>query len=83
MLTAIATWFASKGVGLLLGYAANLALDLFKTWQANRAQRDAGRSEVEAAQAQAGAKAESVIAAEAAKPVSEDDAIETMRRGAA
>lgn len=81
MLSALLTWFASKGVSLILGYAFNFALDLYKTSQANEAQREAGRAEVEAVQAAQGAKVEADLAEEAAKPISEDDAIAQLEKG--
>ena len=81
MLTAIATWLTSKGVSLVLGYVARLLLDMWSSYQANAAQRDAGRAETEAAQAQAGAAAESEMTEEAAKDVSEDDAIAALNKG--
>lgn len=42
MLTAIGTWFASHGVGLILGAIAKLILDGWNSYQANNALREAG-----------------------------------------
>lgn len=42
MLSAIAAWFASHGVGLVLGALAKLLLDGWNSYQANNALREAG-----------------------------------------
>lgn len=83
MLTAIVAWLSSKGVSLLLGFAANLIMDAWKSYQNNQAQQAAGRHEVEAAQAADGARVEGEIAVVAAKPVSEADAINELEGGKA
>jgi predicted negative regulator of RcsB-dependent stress response len=44
MLTAIGSWFASQGVGLVLGAIAKLILDGWNTYQSNNALRGAGAS---------------------------------------
>lgn len=48
MLAALGTWFASQGVGLVLGALAKLLLDGFNSWQSNQAQRQAGANETAA-----------------------------------
>ncbi|MFZ5737203.1 MAG: hypothetical protein ACOY6K_10015 [Pseudomonadota bacterium] len=45
MLAAIAAWFASEGVGLVLGALAKLALDAFAAWRADQTTRAAGRAD--------------------------------------
>lgn len=79
----VAAWAASKGVGLLIGFAANLIASAIRDWQANAAQRQVGALTVARDQAQAGQQAEAALAAEAAKSVSEDDAIARLDGGSA
>lgn len=45
MLSAIAAWFASQGVGLVLGALAKLLLDGWNSYQANNALREAGAAQ--------------------------------------
>lgn len=63
-----------------LGFGRQVA-DTIQTHEDIEAGRRAGQAETEAAQAQQGAAAEAAIADEAAKPVTEDDAIARMKRG--
>jgi hypothetical protein len=42
MLSAVAAWFASQGVGLVLGALAKLLLDGWNSYQSNNALREAG-----------------------------------------
>lgn len=46
MLSAIGVFFAKQSLGLLLGFVSDFLVGLFKTWQANEAQRERGRNEV-------------------------------------
>jgi hypothetical protein len=43
--SAIAAWFTTKGVGLLLGALVKLLIDGFSSYQSNQAQRRAGAAE--------------------------------------
>lgn len=45
MLSAIAAWFASKGVGLLLGALAKLILDGWNDYRSDQALKQAGAAE--------------------------------------
>ena len=83
MLTVIASWLASKGVSLILGFVAHLIVDGWKAYIAADGQRDAGRAEVEAAQANLARETQEEIAKEAAKTVTEDDALARMEKGEA
>lgn len=49
MLSAVLTWFASKGVGLLLGAIFGAANEYATNRKAEQAQRDAGAAEAAAA----------------------------------
>jgi hypothetical protein len=82
-LAGLLSWLGTEGIKLLLGAAASALVQVYNSHQAATAQRDAGRHEVEAAQAQAGLEVQGKIADVAAKPVSEDDAIATLNKGAA
>lgn len=82
-MSAILAWLSSKGVSLLLSFIARFLLDMWKTYQANEAQHDAGKSEVEAAQAQAGKATSDAIANAAAKTLDEDDALGRLKAGSA
>lgn len=82
-LAGILSWLGTEGIKLLLGAAASALVQVYNSHQAATAQRDAGRHEVEAAQAEIGAKVEGQIADVAAKPVSEDDAVWILKGGAA
>ena len=42
MLSAIGTWFASQGVGLILGAIAKLILDGWSEYRSDKALREAG-----------------------------------------
>ena len=44
MLSAFTAWFASHGVGLILGAVSKLILDGWNTYQSNNALREAGAS---------------------------------------
>lgn len=44
-MTALLAWLAKEGVGLLLGALGKLALDAFKTHQANTAMRQLGAAQ--------------------------------------
>ncbi|MEY9580948.1 hypothetical protein ABIE88_008524 [Bradyrhizobium diazoefficiens] len=46
--SAIAAWFASKGVGLLLGALAKLILDGWNEYRSDQALKQAGSAEVAA-----------------------------------
>ena len=81
--SAILGWLGSKGVGLLLGYLFGFLLDVIRTTQNNKAHRDLGRAEVERDQAREGEIIAGKIADEAAKTVTEDDAISRMEGGKA
>lgn len=80
---AILGWLGSKGVGLLLGYLSSFVLDVIKTAQSNKAHRDLGRTEAERDQAREGEVIAGRIADEAAKTVTEDDAISRLDGGKA
>lgn len=45
MSSAILAWFASEGVGLLLGFLAKVILDYFNERRSDQALRDAGYAE--------------------------------------
>lgn len=79
MLAAVVAWLGSKGLSLLLGAAVRMVVDIYNSHQAAAAQRDAGRSEVEAKQAEDGAAVEKKIAEKASEELSEDDAIARMK----
>jgi len=48
MLAAISAWLASQGASLILGFLANVASEAIKNYQADQAERDAGRNELQA-----------------------------------
>jgi len=79
--SAIATWFASKGVGLVLGFLAGVIGDLFSKWQAAKAQREIGQLKTERDQAREGERVQGDLADEAAKRVDPEDAIAKLERG--
>lgn len=81
MLTALGTWFLTKGAALLLGYGVQLAMDWKRQNDAEQSQRDAGRLEAERDQARVGEDAQGELADEAAKRVTEDDAISRLGKG--
>ena len=79
MLTAIGTWFASQGAGLILGALAKLILDALNSYQANQALRDAG-----AAGTAAKVNAETLETKNAMDDVarpSDDDVARSLQRG--
>jgi hypothetical protein len=45
MFATVATWLATQGASLALGFLATLIKDWWATNQANQAQRDAGRAQ--------------------------------------
>lgn len=86
MATVWAIILAVKQYAALITAFLGFARQVEDTVQSERdiaAGHDAGRAETEAAQAKEGNRVETAIATEAAKPVSEDDAIARMRRGEA
>lgn len=79
--SAIASWIASEGIGLLLGALARVLLDYIESSRAAKAQRDAGQLETERDQAREGERVNAELADEAAKRIDHDDAIARLERG--
>lgn len=80
-MSALATWLAKEGVGLLLGFFGNLILTAWRDRQNDNALRDLGQTTVERDQARAGEAKQRSLASEAAKQIDDDDAIDAMERG--
>jgi hypothetical protein len=81
MLTAFLAWLVESGAGLLLGFLANVVTTAWRDWQNAKTQRELGQVTAERDQAIAGRDAAEAMAQEAAKSVSEDDAIARLNRG--
>lgn len=84
MLSAIGTWFATEGAGLLLGFLSNLILTAVKDWQANKTLTDLGRVTAERNQAQAANTAKDAeLDALANAPKDTDAALKRLDEGSA
>lgn len=84
MLSAIATWFATQGAGLVLGALAKLILDGWNSYQANKTLQDLGRVTAERDQESAARQAtERELEASQNAPQSADDAIKRLEEGSA
>lgn len=83
MLATIATWAATQGASVLLGFLATVIKDAWATYQANEAQREAGRLQAELAQSREAERVQAELAEQASKRVSDDDALARLERGGA
>lgn len=84
MLTAIGTWFAKEGVGLLLGALSKLALDAWDSYQSKKSLQDLGRVTAERDQQAATAQAtQRELDAAVKAPKTTDDAIKRLEEGSA
>lgn len=81
MLATLATWAATQGFSLALGFLASVIKDAWTTYQANAAQREAGRLEAELAQSRDAERVQAELADQASKRVSDDDALARLERG--
>ncbi|MGY3366202.1 hypothetical protein ACVWZL_003327 [Bradyrhizobium sp. GM2.4] len=75
MLTAITAWLADQGAGLILGALSKLALDAWNSYQANQAQRDLAKAQVQLDQGNA------TIAAQQAELQAQEDAPASINEG--
>jgi hypothetical protein len=76
---AIVGWFLSQGVAALLGFASKMIADYLNAQRRDAAVRERERSE----QLEAALEMQRRLAEEAAKRVSEDDALRRMEEGSA
>lgn len=84
MLTAIGTWLAKEGVGLLLGALSKLALDAWNSYQSRKALEDLGRIATERDQQAAVTQAaQRELEAALNAPRTTDDAIKRLEEGSA
>lgn len=81
MLATVATWLATQGASLALGFLASVIKDAWSTYQANAAQREVGELQADLAQAKEGERVQAELADQAAKRVSDDDALARLEKG--
>lgn len=84
MLSALGAWFASQGVNLLLGFAANVIASAIRDWRQAQAASDLGRLSAERDQAlAAGAAREAELQAALNAPTDIEAAVARLDGGSA
>lgn len=79
----IVTWLGVNGLSVLLGFLGDMFTQWLRDNAARAAEREAGRLEVEKAQATEAARIESELAQQASVTVSADDAVDRLDKGTA
>lgn len=83
MITAIVDWFLSNGIAAILGFASKLITDYLTEQRHEVEIRENARLREQNAQLEASVKIEHQLAEEAAKRVSEADALKRLEEGSA
>jgi hypothetical protein len=79
--SALAAWFVTKVLPILIASLGKIALDAINQRHAEASEREAGGLTVAVAQAATAARVEHALAEEAGKAPSEDDVLARLARG--